>query len=838
MGDSDGMTHNEGHSPEPSARKIKLMQAELERARESMERAQRVSSHATEIRIALVMNGGVSLAVWMGGVAHELDLLRRASRGDAPESVMERDRPVFEKWQRLASTASKKVRIDVVSGTSAGGLNGLLLAAAIGRGTSLPDLRSLWKESASLNRLLSKEGALNSVLSGQKFQEQVSLALKEMNQGRFDETVTLFITSTALDGRARTFRDGFGQEFDVRDHRRIYRFKNQPGRRSWKYTQTTDGVWKFEPEEIRDFDVSNTKVLTRAARATASYPVAFEPVSELPLLNHRVWPKPSYEDPASCVMDGGVLNNAPFKPVLEEITKRRVNELKVERYLVYVVPSAARLDEEKAKGELCERVPVSTVALSALNYPQEADIRSGTEDLEQRINTSLRATREGLFGRLVNDAELEEKMRSSARMLLEEFRRSRIRAVMLDWVQASDSEVTPLSSPCELDEETLAHILRLKLAWIPSEGEGFDDVTQNRWNWGIVTAERLLQTLGHHLHQFLDQPTHALTEEQKKTLIKGARMISDNLRMTLAVKESYTRERSEKFPPEGVIGAVEAAMLGDRFFRELNIPKVIGELAFLGAETFLESLSNAGQITHWTKSYQVVSTYLAVEIHTQTFAPPAKILDELTPRFTFLRLGPDEVGPLFHEDWSAALGDRKLYGIRFRHFGAFVSDAWRKSDFTWGRLDAAHYLLPLILKEGEVIEAEKEMHQAILRAEEPDIDDPVTEMRGRLRGLVDKHDGQLLVEQDTKSLKETGDSLLRVLLKPKHGWAYFCALHLFAHPFWSWTWRLWRDKQERKPESVVPITSMAKRVLVGCLFLLLLIGVIVGGFAVWLFLAF
>lgn len=40
-----------------------------------------------EIRIALVLNGGVSLAVWMGGVTHELDLIRRASGGsDAPGS--------------------------------------------------------------------------------------------------------------------------------------------------------------------------------------------------------------------------------------------------------------------------------------------------------------------------------------------------------------------------------------------------------------------------------------------------------------------------------------------------------------------------------------------------------------------------------------------------------------------------------------------------------------------------------------------------------------------------------------------------------------------------------
>ena len=32
-----------------------------------------------EIRVALVMNGGVSLAVWMAGVTHELDLIRRGA---------------------------------------------------------------------------------------------------------------------------------------------------------------------------------------------------------------------------------------------------------------------------------------------------------------------------------------------------------------------------------------------------------------------------------------------------------------------------------------------------------------------------------------------------------------------------------------------------------------------------------------------------------------------------------------------------------------------------------------------------------------------------------------
>ena len=63
-----------------------------------------------ELRIALVMNGGVSLAVWMGGVTRELDRVRRA----------ESDSVYAELLELTASTA----RIDVIAGASAGGING------------------------------------------------------------------------------------------------------------------------------------------------------------------------------------------------------------------------------------------------------------------------------------------------------------------------------------------------------------------------------------------------------------------------------------------------------------------------------------------------------------------------------------------------------------------------------------------------------------------------------------------------------------------------------------------------------------------------------------------
>jgi hypothetical protein len=48
-----------------------------------------------EHKLALVMNGGVSLAVWMDGVACEIDNVRRASNG-----IHQGDRPLLPRTER------------------------------------------------------------------------------------------------------------------------------------------------------------------------------------------------------------------------------------------------------------------------------------------------------------------------------------------------------------------------------------------------------------------------------------------------------------------------------------------------------------------------------------------------------------------------------------------------------------------------------------------------------------------------------------------------------------------------------------------------------------------
>lgn len=85
---------------------------------------------AQEIRLALVLTGGVSLAVWMGGVASEL---QRLARGDGH-------------YRTLCELTGSRIVIDTVGGSSAGGINGAILAMALTHGTDASSVRDVWVE--------------------------------------------------------------------------------------------------------------------------------------------------------------------------------------------------------------------------------------------------------------------------------------------------------------------------------------------------------------------------------------------------------------------------------------------------------------------------------------------------------------------------------------------------------------------------------------------------------------------------------------------------------------------------------------------------------------------
>jgi len=128
-----------------------------------------------ELRLALVLYGGVSLAVYMFGVCREIQKLVRASklyygvpaedRAEAPVpgvsegGARETDTETvyFEMFRQLARHTELRVVVDVIAGASAGGINGIFLARALAHDLPLSPLRDMWLENADITRLIEED---------------------------------------------------------------------------------------------------------------------------------------------------------------------------------------------------------------------------------------------------------------------------------------------------------------------------------------------------------------------------------------------------------------------------------------------------------------------------------------------------------------------------------------------------------------------------------------------------------------------------------------------------------------------------------------------------------
>ncbi|MFC8833297.1 DUF3376 domain-containing protein [Streptomyces griseoincarnatus] len=251
----------------------------------------------------------------------------------------------------------------------------------------------------------------------------------------------------------------------------------------------------------REFAEDHNEALVTAARATASYPVAFQPVSEHPLLTYRVHPDKELDVPASCVMDGGVLNNAPFTPVLDEITERRGGP--AERVVMFVAPSGGMLADEAVKDRRCGEISRRTAAWSALNYPQEVDFRSGIEDVQFRLEISGPRSRDELLCRLLEGNLADESsMRDAAQALYAEYRRSRVLAVRKR-LAVTNTRVTALKAADEPLEEIIRQVLAQQdLKWLPPT----DPRSLFNEDWSVdLSARKLYGLRCYHFAAFLSQ---------------------------------------------------------------------------------------------------------------------------------------------------------------------------------------------------------------------------------------------------------------------------------------------------------------------------------------------
>lgn len=419
-----------------------------------------------EIRFSVVMYGGVSLAIYINGVAQELLRLVRATaaggppgpNGDPPLLATDEagdgeqlrgSEKVYRKLGQLlahgvtpAGTAdpapSDPIRtrfvVDVISGTSAGGINGIYLAKALANGQSMEGLKRLWVTEGDIVKLVNDASSVGdlaplppsdpprSLLNSRRMYQKLLLALREMegedaNIGRAPgatraglvDELELFVTTTDIRGAVIPLRltDRVVHE---RRHRNVFRFRYDAGPDplppAAAATPAAPGgglpsaAWEHVGRN--DFDRANNPLLAFAGRCTSAFPFAFEPMSlaeagevlrlfpatgEPPLDPDRV-AEFLHEPGGSTVArrafgDGGYLDNKPFGYAVDAGGRRRAHR-PVQRKLFYIEPSP-----EHPERQLVPPDPpnaIENVQAALLQLPRYESIR---EDL-QRVLASNR----------------------------------------------------------------------------------------------------------------------------------------------------------------------------------------------------------------------------------------------------------------------------------------------------------------------------------------------------------------------------------------------------------------------------------------------------------------
>ncbi|MDP9005327.1 MAG: patatin-like protein [Actinomycetota bacterium] len=335
-----------------------------------------------ELRLAVVCYGGVSLAIYMHGITKEIQKLVVASTAlehDQSTNPFPDDSTEHVYWDILSRTsqgelgrhaagANIRVVVDIITGTSAGGINGIFLAKALTCNRSQDGLRKLWFEKGGIEVLL--EGwkrvpwrvrllpmmlrRRKPPLRGDDMCVWLHDALVEMNKTRAlrgfdsllpeDEVLDLYVPITDFHGYDREIPLYDPRFVRDRTHRHLMHFRH-------RHPPTPDSPSEFGEE----YD----HALAFAARATSSFPGAFRPVSfadyaravkadpdrlfgsaQFFLLYEAAGQRPAYTQ----FVDGGVLDNFPFKPAIDAIAAKPAATY-VDRRLLFIEPDPGEVKE-------------------------------------------------------------------------------------------------------------------------------------------------------------------------------------------------------------------------------------------------------------------------------------------------------------------------------------------------------------------------------------------------------------------------------------------------------------------------------------------------------------
>jgi patatin-related protein len=384
---------------------------------------------ALEMRFAVVMYGGVSLAIYIHGVAWELLQLVRATASADPKrrsparfDALSGSASVYREVARLirhpavpedGSNDALRIRfvVDIISGTSAGGINGVFLAKALANDQDMSGLKKLWIQEGDISRLINDGESLESLVGLRRQRPPRSLlnsgrmycklleALKQMEtaapssaarQPLVDE-LDLFLTTTDIRGLQMPIQLA-DKPVDEMRYRNVFhlRASNVPSAPNANHF-------------IRD----NDPFLAFMARCTSSFPFAFEPMNLSQVLDAAIdfpeyqisqerfagWKEfyPDYEADAEFQHrqfgDGGYLDNKPFTYATQKLMQRWAH-LPVERKLLYVEPnpelSARRNEPGASAGDDRGVNVIENVKAALFDLPTYETIREDLERLNER----------------------------------------------------------------------------------------------------------------------------------------------------------------------------------------------------------------------------------------------------------------------------------------------------------------------------------------------------------------------------------------------------------------------------------------------------------------------
>ena len=398
-----------------------------------------------EIRFAVVMYGGISLAIYMNGIAQELLSLVKSTANDSEQTgtaKVYRDIAIY-----LSNLTSARVKqpfrhkfvVDIISGTSAGGINGICLAKGLVRGVDdLKALEQTWLNEGDIDKLLndkesqpdiypSKEPK-TALFNSQRMYAKLLDAFQKMEKGgkkgySHVDSMDLFVTATDLRGVQRPVLLS-----DAKAWEHIYKHVFPFRYRQDESLQTSS---ENDKTQLNHFTADFDPLLAFASRCTSSIPPAFEPVKIREILDYlKEWQPGCYEifttnlkkwepvffqgydntpDGISLqereFSDGGYLDNRPFGYAIDAIHARQA-DCPIERKLLFIDPSP----EPKEGIESQKEISFVKNGLLAFNLPRYETIREELSALQKR-NDWIKRVRHILDDNLENqNSEALEKL--------------------------------------------------------------------------------------------------------------------------------------------------------------------------------------------------------------------------------------------------------------------------------------------------------------------------------------------------------------------------------------------------------------------------------------------